>query len=145
MHEYPGLGLPLRRNEQYRFNFYPIGAHSGCYGSTSAVIPVRELAMMDIMDKLTDKDNWHKKVFDEQIVNKWCQEALSIPDEKFLTLATGGKEQFWDIDSNGQIQIRDDNNDWIQKLEGIMNERTFQVVCYAPVEACKHSNKSKVH
>ncbi|KAH7355962.1 hypothetical protein BKA66DRAFT_574864 [Pyrenochaeta sp. MPI-SDFR-AT-0127] len=126
-HEYPGLGLPVRHNEQRRYGFYPIGAHGSCYGSDSDLIPVRELAIMDIMEKLTDKEDWHKKVFDEKIVSKWQQEALAIPDEQFWQLATSGKSQFWDDQNGGQVQIRDDSSRWIKKLNGIMNERTFSV------------------
>lgn len=32
--------------------------------------------MMAIMNKITDKPDWDKKVFDESIVRKWRQEAL---------------------------------------------------------------------
>lgn len=32
--------------------------------------------MMAIMDKITDKSDWDKKIFDENIVQKWRQEAL---------------------------------------------------------------------
>ncbi|KAF8330212.1 hypothetical protein F5887DRAFT_97981 [Amanita rubescens] len=33
--------------------------------------------MMRLMNQLTDKPNWHKKVFDDDIANKWKQEALA--------------------------------------------------------------------
>ena len=32
---------------------------------------------MAIMDKITDKPDWDKKVFDDTIVQKWRQEALA--------------------------------------------------------------------
>ncbi|ROW11546.1 hypothetical protein VMCG_01299 [Cytospora schulzeri] len=55
--------------------------------SQSALLPVREVAMMGIMDRLTDKKDWHKKVFDDAIVEKWREEAMSIPDEEYLRVA----------------------------------------------------------
>ena len=33
--------------------------------------------MMAIMDKITDKSEWDKKVFDDTIMQKWRQEALA--------------------------------------------------------------------
>lgn len=89
MSKYPGLGLPLREGmlRERGALFYPIGAHHDCPYSTSDPLPVRELAMMSIMDKLTDKEDWHRKVFDENIVAKWREEARNIPDEHFWDLA----------------------------------------------------------
>ena len=36
--------------------------------------------MMAIMDKITDKPDWDKKVFDDAIVQKWRLEALATED-----------------------------------------------------------------
>jgi hypothetical protein len=69
-HDYSGLRLPLRGSDWTKYNYYPIGAHGNIWGSDSDMVPVRELAMMDVMEKLIDKENWHKKVFDEDIVAK---------------------------------------------------------------------------
>ncbi|KAF2026477.1 hypothetical protein EK21DRAFT_74167 [Setomelanomma holmii] len=119
-HDYPGLGLSLRHLDQDD-NDYQLGAHGSCYGSHSDLIFVRELAMMDIMDKLTDKPDWHKKVFDEEIVAKWRKEALAIPDEELYKIATNGKRQYWERD--GRVQMRD-----IEPCEppkGIMSDVAF--------------------
>lgn len=43
--------------------------------------------MMHVMDRLTDKVDWHKKVFDDKIVAKWRAEALAYPDEVLWVLA----------------------------------------------------------
>ncbi|KAJ4264300.1 hypothetical protein NW762_005496 [Fusarium torreyae] len=59
---------------------YPIGFPESS-GSTSEVLPVKEVAMMILMDKLTDKPDWHKKVFDETIVQKWRDEARQQPED----------------------------------------------------------------
>jgi hypothetical protein len=85
--------------------------------------------MMSIMDRLTDKEDWQKKVFDEEIVSKWCGEALAIPDEQFCRLATSDKAQYWD--EEGNLSMRDDWSAQDKKpLKGIMNAHTFHRVCY---------------
>jgi hypothetical protein len=125
--DYPGLGLPLRHNEQRDYGFYPIGAHGSCYGANSDVLPVRELAMMSIMDRLTDKPDWEKKVFDEEIVAKWKKEATAVDDEVWWKLAKNDKRQLWDVD--GKLTVVDD---WaagrMAVLKGVMSEDTFDCV-----------------
>jgi hypothetical protein len=128
MPQYPGLGLELRHNPQDDYGFYPIGAHGSCYGSDSDLLPIRELAMMSVMDKLTDKLDWHKKVFDEGIVAKWRKEALEIPDEEFVGLATSDKYQSWDVDGNLTTQHDGVYNPGERGLEGVMDADTFNVV-----------------
>jgi hypothetical protein len=125
--EYPGLGLPLRNWEWQGYKFYPIGSHHNCYGSETEVIPVRELAMMDVMEKLTDKVDWHKKVFDDDIVSKWRKEALAIPDEHFWHLAIDAKTQHWTHDGD-RLEFHDDRQSC--KLENILDEPTFDTVRY---------------
>ncbi|KAF2867921.1 hypothetical protein BDV95DRAFT_610358 [Massariosphaeria phaeospora] len=112
MPDYPGLGLDLRYDpwdEQY-----PIGAHGSCSGSKSGLLPVREVAMMNIMDRLTDKNEWYNKVFDNEIVSKWRKEALAIPDDDLWKLATSAKSQY-------------DTETSVEPTEGIMNATTFDV------------------
>jgi hypothetical protein len=125
-YEYPGLGLPLRHYDDREYPYYPIGAHNNCHGSESQLIAVRELAMMDIMEKLTDKEDWNKKVFDDGIVAKWREEALAVPDSYFWDLAVYSKSEYWRYD-NGQLEL-DDDYDFACQLEGIMDEPTFEVV-----------------
>ena len=36
--------------------------------------------MMELMNRITDKEDWDKKVFDDAISSKWKSEALAIPD-----------------------------------------------------------------
>jgi hypothetical protein len=83
--------------------------------------------MMGIMDRLTDKENWHKKVFDEAIVAKWRKEALEIPDETWWSLAFQEKRQWWDADDN--LFLRDDwSKEGVPELQGIMTDGTFDCV-----------------
>lgn len=36
--------------------------------------------MLDFVNQITDKPDWHKKVFDEQIVQKWKDEGVRFDD-----------------------------------------------------------------
>jgi hypothetical protein len=127
LRDYPGLGLPLRYNEQGDYGFYPIGAHGSCYGAKSDLLPVRELAMMNIMDRLTDKPDWEQKVFDEEIVAKWKKEAIEVDDEMWGQLAKSDKTQWWD--ENGKLTLSSDSGaQGDELLKGVMDENTFDCV-----------------
>src|SRR5437773_1016839 len=127
MHRYPGLGLPLRYNGSPVTDFYPIGAHRDCEGATSDLLPVREVAMMNIMEKLTDKHSWHEKVFDDLIVSKWREEALEIPDGDLWDLATSGKQQLYNDD--GSVTVRAHYSmQSVVPLKGILTEKVFDHV-----------------
>jgi hypothetical protein len=87
---YPGFGLPIRHDYKGE-SFFPIGAHGGCYGAESEPLNVREVAMMSIMESLTDKVDWHVKVYDEEIISKWRAEALALPNDYWWSLPTSAK------------------------------------------------------
>lgn len=125
MPKYPGLGLHVRYNDEPN-EHYPTGAHGGSLQDiSSATLLVRELAMMAVMDQLTDKENWHKKVFDETIVAKWRSEALSIPDKYFCALATSAK--YRRRNDKDEFVLEDDYID-LDKLTGIMSTTSFDYV-----------------
>ena len=83
MCEYPGWNKDLRWTDQWvgepRDATYPMGIHFDCYGAASQMLLMREVAMMLVMDRLTDKSDWHVKVFNDEIAEKWRQEALAWP------------------------------------------------------------------
>ncbi|KAK4244335.1 hypothetical protein C7999DRAFT_35299 [Corynascus novoguineensis] len=89
MPAYPGWNLPLdyRGNDPDDNEVYPFGVqgHSlgvqGNPGAETKVLTVREVAMMLVMDRLTDKPDWHIKVFDDKIAEKWKEETLAWPEE----------------------------------------------------------------
>jgi hypothetical protein len=90
-HEYPGINLPLPHMEAYEQNnagvdFYRCGSFPGAPSSLSGLMQVREVAMLVLMDRLTDKPDWNKKVFDDSIVANWRHEAL-MQDETDLSEA----------------------------------------------------------
>jgi hypothetical protein len=90
---YPGLGLSLRWDPcANQRPFFPIGAHVNCPGAASDLLPIREVAMMLLMDRLTDKPNWHRKVFDDDIVGRWRQEALAQPEDDLYREITDGRK-----------------------------------------------------
>ncbi|KAL7906919.1 hypothetical protein GGI35DRAFT_457226 [Trichoderma velutinum] len=91
MAPYPGLGLPLRQYPRDGKRFYPLGLHANCSDSHSALLPVREVAMMNIMERLTDKENWYKMIFDDEIVKQWREEALEHPNILYWKQATDNK------------------------------------------------------
>lgn len=128
MMKYPGLGLPLRDTDDFESSFYPMGIHRRCDREYD-LLTVREVAMMNIMDRLTDKEDWHKKVFDEQIVAKWREEALSIPDQEYWNLAAGGKIKPYE-NSHWTDDYHEDDP-YLEPLEGIMSETAFNCVSSA--------------
>jgi hypothetical protein len=85
--KYPGWQRDLHyvlENDEERFaetGVFPVGIHHNCFGNQSIMLTVREVAMMLIMERLTDKPDWHVKVFDQAIVAKWTDEALAWPNE----------------------------------------------------------------
>lgn len=94
-HVYPGLGLPLRHHEQQDVEeLYPIGVHTNCWDSDSEMLPIREVAMMIVMDRLMEKPDRHVKVFNEVITEKWIEEGLALPVDPMyddiVTASPGG-------------------------------------------------------
>ncbi|CZS83052.1 unnamed protein product [Fusarium graminearum] len=75
-HQYLGLGLDLRYHDQCERaeETYPIGIHPNCFGSDSEMLLI-------VMNQLTEKPDWHIKVFDDTISEKWIQEGLALPVE----------------------------------------------------------------
>lgn len=79
----PGFGLPVnhappsvRRSRSLGLARYPDAVTSWACGN----LTLREIAMMGVMNELSDKPDWAKKVFDESIVEKWRKEALAQED-----------------------------------------------------------------
>jgi len=121
-HAYPGVDLPLRHFPQRHGRgiegktFFRIGAHRSCESSTSPMLQLREVAMLILMDRLTDKPNWHQKVFDDDIVARWRHEALTQSEEPLFLAATIGKD-------------RDHDEVRMPKRRRIISEKCFDYVC----------------
>lgn len=92
-YQYPGVNLPIGPDyvpHDKRVPIYPIGLPSA-RAANSDILPVREVAMMMLMDNLTDKPNWHEKVFDEAIVAKWRHEAMTQSENSLFARIMEGK------------------------------------------------------
>ncbi|KAK8034017.1 hypothetical protein PG993_009012 [Apiospora rasikravindrae] len=92
-HQYPGINLPLRHyatgwSQETNQACYPIGVCENAPGGTSEIFMLREVFMLAVMERLTDKPDWHRKVFDDAVVAKWRAEALQQPEEPLYRLAT---------------------------------------------------------
>ncbi|KAK8004506.1 hypothetical protein PG989_004225 [Apiospora arundinis] len=78
----PGFGLPMQYLPTWSSNpekskRFP---HAIADYLASKGITERELRMLDFVNQITDKPDWHKKVFDEQIVQKWKAEGVRHDD-----------------------------------------------------------------
>lgn len=93
-----------------------------------------------LMDRLTDKPGWHEKVFDEEIVAKWKQEALRAPeDDIWNSIITDqilqNLEEMRQVLARGDPEeIEDYPWDWAyhpQKpaRQRIISEQAFDYVC----------------
>ncbi len=89
-HQYPGVDLPLRHLGED--DAPRVGLYERIEESESELLHVREVAMMLLMDRLTDKPNWHEKVFDDAIVAKWRTEALTQSEEAVYKEIIGGED-----------------------------------------------------
>lgn len=70
----PGFGLviehELEPNDRFRH---------GAVDMEFDRMTIHELSMLGLIEALTDKPNWSKKIFDDGIVRKWHDEALAMP------------------------------------------------------------------
>lgn len=84
-HEYPGIDRGLRDTRADGGGpTYEIAAHPDCDGTPAELLQVREVAMMVLMDRLTDKPDWTTKINDEEIMAKWRKEAMTTEFEQML-------------------------------------------------------------
>lgn len=78
----PGFGLPIdtwpawsRKKNKKRF------PHAISEFGTAKAITLRERRMLDFINKISDKPEWDRKVFDEAIVSEWRAEATCYDDK----------------------------------------------------------------
>ena len=101
---YPGINIDLRHRidqrpqthfgRRVRQAYYPIAISHEARGCTSPILQVREVAMMMLMDQITEKDKWYDKVFDDGIVNKWREEAEMQSEESLFNRILSGKHRY---------------------------------------------------
>ncbi|KAF7979917.1 hypothetical protein HWV62_40322 [Athelia sp. TMB] len=78
----PGFGLPLNFGPPHYGNDALFRNAIDCQNSHMRLITLRELTMMRLMNQITDKPDWDKKISDKTIVAKWKSEALSATDQE---------------------------------------------------------------
>ncbi|KAL2170590.1 hypothetical protein VTG60DRAFT_4603 [Thermothelomyces hinnuleus] len=95
IHDYPGVNplqlRYLRQAGRAGVDYYRCGSFEGVNGTFSDLIQVREVAMMLLMDRLTDEPNWREKAFDDAIVAKWRDEALTQDETALYQEIVAGK------------------------------------------------------
>ncbi|KAF8630929.1 hypothetical protein AX17_005286 [Amanita inopinata Kibby_2008] len=77
----PGFNLPLSDSRRLASNgeLFPSALNATDIEGGSIALPLktlREFTMMRFMNQITDKVDWHKKIFNDDIVAKWKTEAL---------------------------------------------------------------------
>lgn len=128
LHEYPGVNIDLRHYPG-EVPVYPMGAHANCRGAESKLLPVRKVFMMVLMERLSDKVDWHKKIFDEEIVAKWRKETLEQPEDKLFSQLVEGR-------SGAKIPM---------PRARIISEKAFDCVCCLLVLGFKSLTYELVH
>ena len=133
MPKYPGWGFPLRQQYDWREGTYPTILDDG--EPESHMIQVREVAMMYIMEKFTDRDDWHKMIFDQEHMRQWREEMLAIPDNVFKHIVYTGNED--DLVDNEPVMSSDDwREPWYIKFTHIVTDAVLHSVCSHSGETC---------
>lgn len=83
--------------------------------------------MMGIMDMLTDKEDWYKKVFIGSIVEKWREEVMTIPDEDLMAAAAAPSSD-WYRASQVDLDAEDRPGAAATRVKGIMSRGAFDYV-----------------
>ncbi|KAI0147716.1 hypothetical protein GGR57DRAFT_475677 [Xylariaceae sp. FL1272] len=91
----PGFNMPLNEVPHIDTKAYFMHALWDGFKFQSEGIKLREIRMMEFMNQITDKLGWEQKIFDEQIVNRWREEA------------TGLHAETSDVDLDGDVWMSD--------------------------------------
>lgn len=72
----PGFGLPVNHRFSYEEHFpSALSDLSNNFYIEKIAVTLRELTMLYLMNTITDKPDWDSKVFDEELIRKWSEEA----------------------------------------------------------------------
>ncbi|KAI1127606.1 hypothetical protein F5Y10DRAFT_278054 [Nemania abortiva] len=69
----PGFGMALDGHLDFGKGYF---LHALSERFESNGLKLREVRMMEFMNQITDKPEWDRKVFDEEIISAWRQEAM---------------------------------------------------------------------
>jgi Protein of unknown function (DUF4246) len=79
----PGAGLPVNEQPDKALDWGTKTRHRFPYAIidwSPQPITVRERSMLGFMNQITDKPEWRRKVFDEEIITRWRKESEAIED-----------------------------------------------------------------
>jgi hypothetical protein len=69
--------------------------------------------MMALMDKLTDKLNWHEKIYDDAIVARWREEAMEQSEDNL----------FWQIAADKRYDTDEEESEYEDEDEEEKEDR----------------------
>lgn len=114
----PGIDLPLQQSSGLRAE-----GHYANWHEHALPLTVRERVMLDIMATLKDKSDWERKVFDDRIVGKWREEALSSTR---LDTSTNRTQNASAVSDSHDIED-DDDDPWNPPArQKVVTEKLFQ-------------------
>lgn len=74
----PGFGLPINHSLQWGEGF-----PNAIMDWSAEALTLRELSMLHLINEITDKPDWERKVFDASLIEKWGQEAMDTASLDF--------------------------------------------------------------
>ncbi|KAH6909366.1 hypothetical protein BKA70DRAFT_1426493 [Coprinopsis sp. MPI-PUGE-AT-0042] len=91
VHAVPGYGKPLdyvpdKKDPLFVGKPLPSALSQKDLNAKGAALPLttlREFSMLQFMNAITDKENWHVKILDDTITNKWKAEAIEAAHAAF--------------------------------------------------------------
>ncbi|EON97703.1 hypothetical protein UCRPA7_6802 [Phaeoacremonium minimum UCRPA7] len=87
-------------------------------------LTVREVAMLQLMDAITDKPSWHVKIFNEEIVKKWHDEATAKPlisEKAWEWVVAELRDKARDFEKTGKV-FTYDTGSRIVKADSVVTE-----------------------
>lgn len=122
----PGWDLPLEQHSHL-----PLASEW-----FASPLTVRERTMLALMGALKNKSNWDRKVFDEEIVAKWRQEAMEYTPDR--TVPATDAEDANDPRQSSRENGENINFDGEQRQKKI-SERMFD---HVRVSSCNHAART---
>ncbi|KAK1751543.1 hypothetical protein QBC47DRAFT_454790 [Echria macrotheca] len=77
---------------------YNSGFRTDYWNAHSDMILVREVAMMQVMETITDKPDWHINIFDHETAMQWEQEALDRSNNHYWRTCSNFHDRCWKTD-----------------------------------------------
>ncbi|KAK4451303.1 hypothetical protein QBC34DRAFT_436837 [Podospora aff. communis PSN243] len=142
--KYPGWNRTLywqyeQDDDHDREGKYLSGFRTDYWSTNSDMILVREVAMMQVMELITDKPNWHVDIFDDAIAAQWGKEALQVPNNHYWRTCSNFEEGDWKVGEDGVARAGS-----IKEPPGILDEDCVKW-CTAELRAkAEHFKKTGV-